>query len=79
MAMLCSHKFRCELAVILILTLNIISNFYYFGEYDFSLGKFSNTDSITVIFSTSMLLEFIYGVFIYKFYMLNRFKNLGSL
>lgn len=54
--MLFSHKFRCELAIILILTLNVISSFYYFGEYDFSLGKLSNTDSIAVIFSTSMLL-----------------------
>lgn len=78
-AMLFSHKFRCELAIILILTLNIFSNFYYFGEYDFSLGKLSNTDSITVIFSTSMLLEFIYGIFIYKLYMLHRFKYIGVL
>lgn len=78
-AMLFSHKFRCELAIILILTLNVISSFYYFGEYDFSLGKLSNTDSIAVIFSTSMLLEFIYGVFIYRLYMLHKFKYIGSL
>lgn len=69
-AMLFSHKFRCELAILFILVLNIIANFAIFGEYSISLGREANVDSITVIFSSSMLLEFIYGIIIYKFYIL---------
>lgn len=69
-AMLFSHKFRCELTIFFILILNMIANFTIFGEYSISLGREANIDSITVIFSSSMLFEFIYGIVIYRFYIL---------
>ncbi len=68
-----SHKFRCELTVFFLIVTNVIANYYYFGEYSIDLGRrVSNVkpESFLVIFSSSMLLVFIYGIVLYKLYLL---------
>lgn len=68
-----SHKFRCELTVFFLIAINVIANYYYFGEYSVDLGRRVSSvkpDSFLVIFSSSMLLVFIYGIVLYKLYFL---------